>query len=103
MAAAQSWWSANKATILANPAVDYWEGYNEPDPNAVAWISQMEVARVEILAKAGLKASIFQWSTGWPGLDPNWPPQMYPAIVAAMNHSGVLSLHEYSAPFMNSR
>src|SRR5947209_7196704 len=27
---AQAWWQTNKAKILANPEVDFWEGYNEP-------------------------------------------------------------------------
>jgi hypothetical protein len=27
---AQEWWDNVKETLLKNPAVDYWEGYNEP-------------------------------------------------------------------------
>ena len=57
--AAQIWWSQVNTTILANPDVDYWEGYNEVvgggndenTYNQMVWYSQMEVARMEIMAQ----------------------------------------------------
>ena len=60
--AAYNWWYSNNATILANPDIDYWEGYNEPlgpdDLSAMQWYNQFEIARIEILAANGIKACI---------------------------------------------
>jgi len=103
---AQEWWNNLKDIILANPAVDYWEGYNEPgvnDVNVMNWYARFEKKRVEILAAHGLKACIGNFSTGVPDVNnPDLWPAFYPAIDAAMAHDGVLGLHEYSAPSMDS-
>jgi len=104
--AANDWWSQNQHTILANPSVDFWEGYNEPGCGSLAnmqWLSSFEAARVNILAKAGLKASIFNFGTGTPD-EANQPliQAMYPAIDAAIQNGGILGLHEYSAPNMTA-
>ena len=56
-------------SILANPKVDYWEGYNEPSVSTVAdiqWYAQFEQARVELMASHGLRAVIGCFSVGTP-------------------------------------
>ncbi len=40
--AAQGWWMANQEVILANPAVDYWEGktfLNEKNNKTLSFIN----------------------------------------------------------------
>ncbi len=83
-----------------NPAVDYWEGWNEPDPNYdnMIWYSRFEQERVRQMAQHGFKTAIGGFATGVPELDEF---QLFlPAIDVAMQHGGVLTLHEYSAPDM---
>lgn len=84
----------------SNPGVDYWEAWNEPDPNYnnMIWYSRFEQERVRQMAKHGFRCAIGGFSTGVPELDEF---QLFlPAIDVAMQHGGVLSLHEYSAPDM---
>lgn len=101
--AAQNWWNSVSSTVLANPSVDYWEGYNEPDPNNIAWLSEMEMERINILSSHGRKACIFNFATGTPDVtNANTIKQMYPAVKAAIAAGGILGLHEYGAPFMNA-
>jgi len=66
---ASQWWDQVQKSILANPHVDYWEGYNEPGVGKVSdieWYAQFEQARVETLASHGLKAVIGCFSVGTP-------------------------------------
>jgi hypothetical protein len=109
-ARAQDWWDDVKETVLKNPAVDYWEGYNEPvihHTDLMDWYARFEKRRVEILAENGLKACIGNFSTGMPPIDPVNPgdppvwPAFYSAIDAAMANGGVMGLHEYSARNMD--
>jgi PKD repeat protein len=99
---AQEWWSRNRDRILGAPAVDYWEGYNEPGVGELAqvqWYAQFEAARVNVLAENGRKACIGNFSTGTPDVnEPAVWPAFYPAIDAAMAHGGILGLHEYGTP-----
>ncbi len=84
----------------ANPGVDYWEGWNEPDPNLsnMIWYSRFEQERVRQMAKYGFKVAIGGFSTGVPEMDEF---QLFlPAIDVAIQHDGILSLHEYNAPDM---
>lgn len=83
-----------------NPAVDYWEGWNEPDPNLnnMIWYSRFEQERVRLMAQHGFRCAIGSFATGVPEMDEF--PLFLPAIDVAMQHGGVLSLHEYSAPDM---
>ncbi len=100
---AQAWVNTHLPQMLANPAVDYWEGYNEPDvgsPEAVAWYGAWEAERTRLLAEHGLRACIGNFATGTPDLDWGWEP-FRPAIEAAIAAGGILGLHEYSAPEMN--
>ena len=98
--AAQEFVASQLATYLLNPFVDYWEGWNEPDPNLdrMIWYSRFEQERVRLLAQHGLKAAIGGFATGVPEFDEF---QLFlPAIDVAMQHQGILSLHEYGAPDM---
>jgi hypothetical protein len=87
-------------TYRANPAVDYWEGWNEPDPNGdnMIWYSRFEQERCRLLAENGFRCAIGGFATGVPELDEF---QLFlPAIDVANKLGGVLTLHEYSAPDM---
>ena len=63
---AQQWWEQVNETILTNPSVDYWEGYNEVVGGGdtediyqqMIWYSNMEIARMQIMAQHGVKAVI---------------------------------------------
>ncbi len=96
--AARDFVNAQLAQYLANPAVDYWEGWNEPDPNLehMAWYARFEQERVRLLAQYGLRAAIGGFSTGVPELDEF--VLFLPAIETAIQYRGILTLHEYSAP-----
>lgn len=98
--AAREFVSQQLAQYLANPFVDYWEGWNEPDPGLryMGWYARFEQERVRLLASHGLKAAIGGFSTGVPELDAF--ALFVPAIETAIEHRGILSLHEYSAPEM---
>ncbi|CUS04430.2 conserved protein of unknown function [Candidatus Promineifilum breve] len=84
--------------LLQHPYVDYWEGWNEPDPNLdrMDWYARFEAERVRQLAQHGLRAAVGGFSTGVPEL--NEFPLFLPAIEAAKAHNGILTLHEYAAP-----
>ncbi len=84
--------------MLLNPAVDYWEGWNEPDPNLdrMDWYARFEAERVRQLAQHGLRAAVGGFSTGVPEL--NEFELFVPAIEEAQRHGGILTLHEYAAP-----
>ncbi|MCA9971945.1 MAG: hypothetical protein KC425_17095 [Anaerolineales bacterium] len=98
--AAQDFVAAQLNQYLANPAVDYWEGWNEPDPNLdnMAWYARFEQERVRLLAQYGLRAAVGGFATGVPEMDEF--ALFVPAIETAREHRGILSLHEYSAPDM---
>ena len=84
----------------SNPAVDYWEAWNEPDPNYdnMIWFSRFEQERVHLMAQHGFRCAIGGFATGVPELDEF---QLFlPAIDAAKQNGGILSLHEYGAPDM---
>eukprot|EP01084_Bolivina_argentea_P320479 556073_1 len=102
--AALSWWWALNATILKNPDIDYWEGYNEPGVDTyeeISWISQMEVERLKILNANGLKGCIGNFAVGTPDItNATMIKAFYPAIESALQYNGILGLHEYSAPWM---
>lgn len=82
-------------------AFDGWESYNEPspsDPEQMARLAEFEAHRTRLLAAAGVRSVIGNFSTGMPPLE--WWPQFRPALEAAIQHRGFLGLHEYSAPTM---
>ncbi|MCB8933918.1 MAG: hypothetical protein KIS95_04115 [Anaerolineae bacterium] len=84
--------------MVLHPAVDYWEGWNEPDPNLdrMDWYARFEAERVRQLAQYGLRAAVGGFSTGVPELDEF--VLFVPAIEEAQRHGGILTLHEYAAP-----
>jgi hypothetical protein len=84
-----------------NPGVDYWEGYNEPDPNhdRMVWYSRFEQERVKAMAEHGFRAAIGGFAAGVPEFEEF---ELFTAAIwEAKQHQGILSLHEYSAPVMN--
>jgi hypothetical protein len=81
--------------------IDCWEAYNEPNPtNAeqMVALATFEAERTHLLAEAGIRSCIGNFSTGQPGLE-LWPA-FFPALEAAEAHGGYLALHEYSAPYL---
>lgn len=83
-----------------NPGVDYWEGWNEPNPKMenIEWYTRFEQERVRQLARHGFKAAIGGFATGTPELDVF--AKFVPAVRTAMEYGGILTLHEYGAPVM---
>ena len=84
--------------LLQHPYVDYWEGWNEPDPNMdrMDWYARFEAERVRQLAQHGLRAAVGGFSAGVPELVEF--ELFVPAIEAAKANGGILTLHEYAAP-----
>jgi hypothetical protein len=85
---------------LSNTAVDYWEGWNEADPNLenMRWYARFEQERVREMARYGLKTAVGGFATGVPELDEF--ALFVPAIETAIQFGGILTLHEYGAPDM---
>ena len=95
--AAQSLVNQQLERYLLNPGVDYWEGWNEADPNdQMWWYAAFEAERVRLLAQHGLKAAVGGFATGVPEWDEFIA--FLPAIEAAKQYGGILTLHEYGAP-----
>ncbi len=85
----------------ANPAIQYWEGHNEPiwgDLDGMKWYADFEINRMQEMAKIGLKCVIGNFATGTPALE-LWPGFM-DALQAAKQYGAVLGLHEYSCPWI---
>jgi hypothetical protein len=96
-ALARAFVASNLPTYLLHPAVDYWEGYNEPDVHGrLDWYARFEAERVRAMAEHGLRAAIGSFSTGVPEYEEF--AAFLPAVRAAQQHGGVLALHEYDAP-----
>lgn len=104
-AAALAWLKGVNATLMQYPAVDYWEGYNEPDLGggvaSMDWLATFDATRVSLLHRQGMKASVGNFGTGTPDVtNPDVMTAFNPAIDAALAHGGILGLHEYSSPTM---
>ncbi len=99
--AARDFVNAQLEQYRLNPAVDYWEGYNEPDPNhdRMVWFSRFEQERVKALAEHGFRAAIGGFAAGVPEFEEF--ELFLAAVWEAKEHRGILSLHEYSAPVMS--
>lgn len=96
-ALARAFVAENLPTYLAHRDVDYWEGYNEPDVHGrMDWYARFEAERVRAMAEHDLRAAVGSFSTGVPEFEEF--VAFLPAIRAAKEHGGVLSLHEYDAP-----
>lgn len=98
--AARDFVQAQLREYQLNPAIDFWEGWNEPDPglDRMNWYTRFEQERVRELARYGFKAAIGGFATGVPEMDEF--ALFLPAIETAMQYGGILTLHEYSAPVM---
>jgi len=83
---------------LANPFVDYWEGWNEPDPNMdrMPWFARFEQERTREMARYGLRVAIGGFPSGVPELDEF--VLFLPAVETAIEHQGIMTLHEGGAP-----
>lgn len=84
---------------LRQANIDCWESFNEPAPADTAQMASLamfEAERTRLLAEAGVRSCIGNFSTGQPALE-LWPA-FFPALEAAKLHGGYLGLHEYSAP-----
>jgi len=98
--AARDFVAGQISRCLDNPWVDYWEGWNEPDPDLdMYWYASFEAERVRQLAAYRLKAAVGGFSAGVPEFS-QWFNFM-PAIEMARTHGGILTLHEYGAPTMD--
>ncbi len=99
---ARDWFNRNRGTIESTNSVDCWEGYNEPVPGHTAqemqWMSSFEVERIKLLNSISRKACIGSFSAGNPDLA-LWS-EFKPALEAAKQNGGYLSLHEYCSPSM---
>ncbi len=81
--------------------IDAWEAFNEPipaDAKQMAALAAFEAERTRLLAAAGIRSCVGNFSTGQPALE-LWPA-FYPALEAVKAHDGYLGLHEYSAPYV---
>ena len=95
--AAQAFVAEQLARYLLNPGVDYWEGWNEPDPNEnMPWYAAFEAERIKVMAQHGLKTAVGGFAAGVPEWDEFL--NFVPAIQAAQQYGGILTLHEYGAP-----
>jgi hypothetical protein len=99
-AMARAFVAANLPIYQQHPAVDYWEGYNEPDVKGrMAWYARFEAERVRAMAEHGLRAAIGAFSAGVP----EWEEfeAFLPAVGVAKEYGGILTLHEYDAPVLH--
>jgi hypothetical protein len=96
--AARDYVNKNLPTYQLNPGVDYWEGWNEPDPNMdnMEWYARFEAERLRQMQMHNLSGAIGGFATGVPELDEFY--LFLPAIDAALEYGGILTLHEYGAP-----
>ena len=97
--AGQAYVDINLATYQANPAADYWEGWNEfvpQNPDRMRWFAQFEAARACAMQARGLRAAVGGFSTGVP--EYALMADFLPALEAAQRCGGIFHLHEYSSP-----
>ncbi len=92
--AARDYVNKHLRTYQANPGVDFWEGWNEPDPGLgrMAWYARFEQERVKLMAQHGLRSAIGGFPPGVPEMDEF--AQFVPAIQTAIQYGGILTLHE---------
>lgn len=83
-----------------NPAVDYWEGWNEPNVRGrMARYAAFEAERARLMAEHGFRVAVGAFSAGVP----EWEvfAEFLPAIEAAQKYDGIFTVHEYDAPTLN--
>jgi hypothetical protein len=89
------------AQYRANPGVDYWEGWNEPQWHTQAqweWYGEFEASRACFMNDLGLKAAVGGFSAG----RPEYVEMGYfiPGLRKAAACNAIFTLHEYSSPTM---
>jgi len=95
--AAQRFVAERLPAYQAYPWVDYWEGVNEPDlRRGMAWYAAFEAERARLMAEQGFRVAVGGFSAGVP----EWEDMaaFAPALEAAQQYGGILTLHEYDAP-----
>lgn len=98
--AARDFVAEQLSDYLLNPGVDYWEGWNEPDPDLdMNWYAAFEAERVRQLGRYGLRAAVGGFSAGVPEYSQFFSFLL--AIETARQYGGLLSLHEYAAPTLD--
>lgn len=93
--AAREYVEKHLPTYQLNPAIDYWEGWNEPDPptyELMIWYTRFEQERVKLMAQHGLRSAIGGFPQGVPEMDEF--ALFLPAIETALEYQGILTLHE---------
>ena len=95
---ARKWVADHLFQYQSNPYVDYWEGGNEPDPNVenMAWLARFEAERTREMARHGFRVAIGGFPAGVPEMHEF--ELFLPAIEVAIQHQGIMTLHEYGAP-----
>lgn len=98
--AARAFVARNLKEYQLNPAVDYWEGWNEPDVHGrLDWYAAFEAERARLMAEHGFRVAVGGFSAGVP----EWEDfaAFLPAIEAAQKYGGIFTLHEYDAPALD--
>lgn len=98
--AARAFVAKNLEQYQLNPAVDYWEGWNEPDIRGrLDWYAAFEAERARLMAEHGFRTAVGAFSAGVP----EWEEfaAFLPAIKAAHRYNGIFTLHEYDAPTLD--
>ncbi|MFQ5341013.1 MAG: hypothetical protein ACE5F6_05650 [Anaerolineae bacterium] len=98
--AARAFVVRNLEQYQLNPAVDYWEGWNEPDVlGRLDWYAAFEAERARVMAEHGFRVAVGGFSSGVP----EWEAfaAFLPAIEAAQKYGGIFTLHEYDAPTLD--
>jgi len=100
-------WLLNKIEQMGADRIkrtyDYWQGLNEPIVNshdAMQRYADFEAERARILNANGFRVIVGSFSVGNPELA-YWA-DFLPALEAARQYQGVLALHEYAWPQMDS-
>ncbi len=92
--AAREYVAKHLQTYRLNPGVDYWEGWNEPDPGLqwMSWYTRFEQERVKVMAQHGFRSAIGGFPPGVPEM--NEFELFIPAVETALQYDGILTLHE---------
>jgi hypothetical protein len=92
--AAQIYVNKHLRTYQLNPGVDYWEGWNEPDPGTqwMSWYARFEQERIKLMAQHGFRSAIGGFPPGVPEIAEF--RLFVPAIETALQYGGILTLHE---------
>ena len=103
-AAATEYINQNLGHYQGNPAIDYWEGWNEfvwtpGDASRLQWFVQFESARACQMQARGLKAAVGGFAVGWPNTYAEFE-HVLPLMEAASRCGAIFHLHEYNRPLM---